>query len=255
MVRERGKIEVRWRSEADRLVRGVPGLASLLTSRLLVFAMASTALPALASPATMVDRPATAAAWTDQEAGDALRSTGALRQEMQAKTTELDAGMVRANTNLLALSQAAHAGPTPPPPDFSVAPTAIEYGVLVLVGGLLLAWLVVVGRGFRACTLYVHGRPFDARVVRRFRRFGAAVVEYEFWSLQGRRTGIAPARCAGGDTVHIVFNDAHPDWHRPRALLFDDLLMAGTFFLAPLTLFLLRLAGTLWEVVMHRIRG
>jgi hypothetical protein len=256
MVQERGNSVARWRGEADMPARIVPGLPSFACWWPLVFALAYVGMPASAAPAPLVPSPVGDPPAERDTVGEAMRSRDALDQQMRTQIAELKASTARANANMDALTQAAKAIPSPPAPDYSHAPTLLEFAAMGVVIAVLLLWLAMVGRGFRACVLYAHGRSCDARVLRRFRRFGAiAVLEYEFWSLEGRHTGMAPAHCAGGDTVHIVYNDAHPDWHRPRVLLFNDVLTAGTFFLAPLTLLLLRLGGVVWDVGMQRLRG
>lgn len=129
-----------------------------------------------------------------------------------------------------------------------VALQPIDVLLILGIGALVLLLFASLLRALAALALIMDRRQSDARVVRRFRRFGLFErIEYEFFSSQGSHRGTAPAWCEEDGSLLIAWRPAHPDTHRPVRLLGHDLFNGLSFMGYGLVLALLHAGVSLLQ--------
>jgi hypothetical protein len=120
------------------------------------------------------------------------------------------------------------------PLEESVLDNPYVYGGLIVLALLLsLRILVSLVTGLVSLGLYMDRVEGDANVEGEYRRFGLfRRVRYTIWTPGGMLTGSAPAWCARKGLVTIAWRPLQPRWHRPRALMLEDVMLAASLFLA-----------------------
>lgn len=109
----------------------------------------------------------------------------------------------------------------------------IHGAAYVLVGLILVRILIALGTGLVSIALYMDRHEGLANVEGEYRRFGLFPrVRYSIWTPNGMIRGSAPAWCARRGMVAVAWRPQHPDWHRPRDLMLEDVLLASSFFFA-----------------------
>lgn len=128
--------------------------------------------------------------------------------------------------------------PDPHSPSRPLEPSVLDDplvvgGLIVLAFLLCLRILFALVTGLVSLGLYMDRVEGDANVEGEYRRFGLfRRVRYSIWTPGGMLTGSAPVWCARKGLVIIAWRPQQPHWHRPRALMLEDVMLAASFFMA-----------------------
>ena len=117
-----------------------------------------------------------------------------------------------------------------------------------MIGVVLPLVLLTLWYGALSLGLYRERSEDEAVVEGEYRRLGLFPrVSYSYSTPAGIVRGTAPAHCAHKGIVRIACRPLQPHWHRPRGMMFEDVMLAASFWLAAPIILLIRVVAALRE--------